>query len=268
MNALAPLPDPCPHTSGSGDLMTLAKQNLAKTLLFSVLVLLIGFAHAVQAQTAIRSDFDHDSTGFRLDGAHLVAQCGACHSRGIFEGTLRLCADCHEDGGTVVATAKPARHILSTQQCESCHATRSFLPLRRMDHIETVGDCVSCHDNQLAPGKPVDHPPASDQCDSCHLTVAFSPVRTFDHSGIVANCFSCHDGITAAGKPTGHLQTTNICEDCHRTDTFSLVVNFEHLQALGVCSSCHNGMLATGQGAGHVPTTAECDSCHNTTGWQ
>ena len=161
------------------------------------IVLIAGSAYS---QTAIRSDFDHDSTGFRLDGAHLVAGCGNCHAEGIFSGTLRKCADCHKVGGTVTATPQPVRHVLTTQECEACHATRSFLPLARMDHTQTVGDCVSCHDNQSAPGKPVDHPPTSDQCDSCHLTVAFSPVLRFDHTGIVNNCFSCHNGTVASGQ--------------------------------------------------------------------
>ena len=126
-------------------------------------------------QTAIHSDFDHDSTSFPLDGAHAISSCGNCHSRGVFAGTGRECEDCHRKGGTVTATAKPARHILATERCENCHATRSFIPLRRMDHNEVVGTCVSCHNNQLARGKFAGHPPASDECDDCHLTVAFSP---------------------------------------------------------------------------------------------
>lgn len=247
--------------------MTLYRADPAVALSTVLIVLLLSFSQAAWTQTAIRSDFDHDSTGFRLDGAHLITQCGACHSRGVFEGTLRNCADCHEDGGTVTATAKPARHILTTQQCEACHATRSFLPLQRMDHNETVGECAGCHDNQAARGKPVDHPPAGDQCDSCHLTVAFSPVRTFDHTGIVAGCFNCHNGVAASGKPPAHLPTSDLCEDCHNVNTFGFVAFFNHSQALGTCSGCHNGILASGQDAGHIPTTAECDACHNTTAW-
>jgi hypothetical protein len=146
-----------------------------KTIITCTLAVTVFIARLAFTQTSIRSDFDHDSTGFRLEGAHMIVSCGACHSRGIFAGTARNCADCHEDGGIVSATPKPARHILTTQQCDSCHAPRSFLPLHRMDHNETIGDCVSCHDNQTAIGKRVDHIPASDQCDSCHLTVAFRP---------------------------------------------------------------------------------------------
>jgi len=259
------------------EVLAVAKQGslylriaLLATCALTACVAITMLASQAFAQTQIRSDFDHDSTGFLLDGAHLIANCGACHSRGIFEGALRECQDCHADGSTVVATAKPARHIQTTEQCDSCHATRSFIPLARMDHMEVVGDCAGCHNNQIAPGKPIDHPPAGEQCDDCHLTVAFQPatiVGGFDHAGIVGNCFACHDGVTATGKSVNHLPTTNVCEDCHRTDTFSLVARFEHSQALGTCSGCHDGVRATGKDADHVPTTAECDSCHTTTDW-
>ena len=236
-------------------------------LVGGIALLMLLAAGAAQAQTAIRSNFDHDSTGFRLEGAHLISNCGACHDKGIFVGTLRECQDCHKHGGSVTATPKPARHILASERCESCHAVRSFLPLRRMDHNEAIGPCASCHNNQVAPGKPVDHPPAGDQCEACHLTVAFSPVSRFDHTGIVDNCFSCHNNVVATGKPPDHLPTTNICEDCHNVNTWSLVINFNHSQALGTCSGCHNGILASGQDADHIPTTAECDACHNTVSW-
>ena len=188
-------------------------------------------------QTAIRSDFDHDSTGFRLDGAHVVATCGECHSKGIFEGTLRECEDCHRYGSTVTATAKPARHVLTSERCVACHATRSFLPLERMDHAEAFGECSSCHNNRAAEGKPPDHPPAGDNCDACHLTSTFQAVLRFDHTGITSNCVSCHNGSTATGKTPNHLPTSDLCEDCHRTDTFSFVAFFDHTQALGTCSA-------------------------------
>lgn len=233
---------------------------LAAALAFTILAL----STDVNAQSALRSDFDHDSTSFQLDGAHIVASCGSCHRSGNFAGTLRECEDCHSQGGTATATAKPARHILTSQRCDSCHATRSFIPLQRMDHNEVHGECRSCHDNRIAQGKPVDHIPAGDQCQSCHLTVAFSPVVRFDHSGIATNCVSCHDGTKATGKPVDHLPTTNVCEDCHGTNTW-LGVAFDHLQAIGSCSSCHDGVKARGKHADHIPTDLECDACHNTT---
>ena len=161
-----------------------------------VALLLPGFAGA---QSTIRSDFDHDSTGFRLDGAHLASGCGDCHSRGIFEGTLRECEDCHTQGRIVTATPKPARHVLTSERCAACHATRSFVPLARMDHTEAFGDCVSCHNNQTVAGKPVDHPPAGDNCDACHLTSTFEVV-VFGQSGFRSDCADCGGAPNAVDR--------------------------------------------------------------------
>jgi len=192
----------------------------AACLVALVLLLVAFWPGTASSQTAIHSNFDHDSTSFRLDGAHVAADCGDCHRRGSFSSTLRECEYCHSQGGVVTATFKPARHIATTERCDSCHATRSFVPLERMDHNEAYGECVSCHNNNTALGKPVDHPPTGDQCESCHLTVAFSPVLRFDHTGITANCSSCHDGVTARGKDADHIPTTAECDDCHNTTAF------------------------------------------------
>jgi len=201
--------------------MSVRPRSRHNSLLAAVFLLVsIIWSGVVLSQTAIRSNFDHDSTSFPLDGAHVATGCGDCHRRGNFASTLSECEYCHTQGGIVTATFKPARHINTTQRCEACHATRSFIPLQRMNHNETYGECVSCHDNNTAPGKPVDHPPASDQCDSCHFTVAFSPVVRFDHTGIIGTCSSCHNGVIARGQDPDHIPTTAECDSCHNTTTF------------------------------------------------
>ena len=183
-------------------------------------LLAIFWSGTVLSQTAIRSNFDHDSTSFRLDGAHVATNCGDCHRRGNFASTLRQCEYCHTQGGIVTATFKPARHINTTQRCDACHSTRGFIPLERMDHNETYGDCVSCHDNNTAFGKPVDHPLTTDQCQGCHLTVGFSPVLRIDHTQALGTCSSCHNGVTARGKDADHIPTTAECDSCHNTVAF------------------------------------------------
>ena len=178
----------------------------------------LAFTSLCFAQTAIRSDFDHDSTGFPLDGAHLIANCGTCHAAGVFAGTPRQCADCHEDGSTIIATTKPALHIVSTQQCDACHATRSFIPLSRMDHNETVGECVSCHNNTIARGKTVNHPPAPDTCDSCHLTAAFSPQFIGAGASLqdIANYFD-----RDVDRRPATTALASLCGDCELTNAES-----------------------------------------------
>lgn len=120
------------------------------------------------SQVSISSDFDHFTTGFRLDGAHQFADCASCHIDGLFVGTPMRCVSCHEQASRVRATAQPARHITTTEQCESCHRTSSWVPVVRVDHFEVFGTCFSCHDNRRAMGKPVNHVPAPNTCDDCH----------------------------------------------------------------------------------------------------
>jgi predicted CXXCH cytochrome family protein len=230
-------------------------------------VALIRWSPVAWSQASVSSAFDHFTTGFRLDGAHQFAECSSCHVDGLFEGTPTHCGGCHTQASRIRATAQPTQHVSTTEFCESCHRTNVWVPVARVDHLETQGTCASCHDNRDAMGKPVDHIPTSDQCDDCHRSVAWAPAA-FSHTGITSGCFSCHNGMTATGKPVNHIPATNLCEDCHNTVMFSPVARVDHLQVLGVCSSCHNGTIARGQFVGHIPTTAECDTCHNTTSFR
>jgi hypothetical protein len=232
-----------------------------------VLALMLLLAAPAVAQRGGTAVFDHFTTAFRLDGAHQFAACESCHVDGLFAGTPLQCSGCHAQGTRVRATSQPAQHMLTTEFCDSCHRTTSWVPVVAVDHVEVFGTCVSCHDGGRAMGKPPDHIPASDQCDDCHRTIAFSPA-TFEHLGITSGCFTCHNGTTALGKPVDHIPATNICEDCHNLVSFSPVARVDHAQVLGVCSGCHNNVIAPGQFPGHIPTTAECDTCHNTTAWK
>ena len=183
----------------------------------SLLMLLLPLTGS--AQSSLASQFDHFTTGFRLDGAHQFATCGSCHVDAIFTGTPIFCAGCHTQASRVQASTQPAQHVLSSERCDACHQTDTWVPVVRVDHLEVFGTCASCHDGRIAMGKPFDHFPANEQCDSCHWTTAFAPAL-FDHVGIVSNCVSCHDGIQAMGKPFNHIPATNVCEDCHNTISF------------------------------------------------
>lgn len=222
---------------------------------------------AAPAQSSIASNFDHYTTGFRLDGEHQFAACESCHTDGMFVGTPRDCVGCHTESSRVRATTKTTQHVLTSERCDACHRTSGFIPIMRMDHLEAFGSCASCHDGRRARGKPPDHVPAGEMCDDCHRTTAFVPAA-FSHDSIVDNCASCHNGVVAMGKPVTHIQATNLCEDCHNVLSFSPVARVDHSQVLGTCSSCHNGVTATGQHPQHTPTTAECDTCHNTIAWR
>ena len=144
--------------------------------------------------------FDHFTTGFELDGMHRNVDCESCHVRGVFKGTPRTCAGCHDGSNRIANSAKSPRHMLTTAVCEACHTTTmSWNSVPVVDHEEVVGTCQSCHNGTYANPKPANHPQTSDDCEQCHNTYSWTTVA-FDHAGIVDNCVRCHDGSTATGK--------------------------------------------------------------------
>ena len=185
-----------------------------KSLVFVVLLLA---PLAGPCQSTLSSPFDHFTTGFRLDGAHRLATCESCHADGMFVGTPTRCAGCHAQPNRVRASTKPAQHALTSESCESCHRTDSWVPIARMDHLEVIGTCASCHNGQRGTGKPVTHIPASNTCEDCHSTMIWSPVRRVDHMQVLGTCSSCHNGVIAMGQHPQHIPTTAECDTCHNT---------------------------------------------------
>jgi hypothetical protein len=151
--------------------MSAWRKHLLALLLTAVLSCLA--IEQAQAQSASRSEFDHFTTGWPLEGAHRNSDCERCHVSGVFKGTPRECAACHARGGLIRSTAPPINHIRSTTQCQDCHSLTSWAPARRVDHTQVLGSCGSCHNGIIATGKTPDHPPASNQCELCHRTTTW-----------------------------------------------------------------------------------------------
>src|SRR5580658_1298291 len=107
---------------------------------------------AAAATSPITVPFDHLTTGVELDGVHRDLPCEACHLNAVFRGTPRDCGTCHIKGSLYDATPKTPSHILSTNNCAACHNTISFRPQVQVDHAETMGTCVSCHNGVIATG--------------------------------------------------------------------------------------------------------------------
>ncbi len=232
------------------------------------LLLMLAASTLVQAAPAAAVPFDHFTTGFELDGMHRSVDCESCHVHGVFKGTPRTCAQCHDGSNRVANSAKSPRHMMTTAVCEACHTTlMSWNTVAAVDHEEVIGTCQSCHNGTYANPKPVNHPPTSNDCEQCHNTYSWTTVA-FNHQGIVDNCVRCHNGSTATGKGPKHILTDNVCEDCHTTSFWQPVTVVDHAHVIGSCSSCHNGTVATGKPPGHLPTTAECNECHSTLAWK
>jgi len=214
---------------------------------------------------------------------HIAASgdCAACHTPLGFDVITRVdhdevfgvCSQCHD--GTV-AVGRSESHIETSQECNVCHGTDSFLDLAldgSFDHTGVSGSCSSCHNGTVALGmtpRPP-HPDTDTECGECHTTTTFrNPFP--DHSGsdvLGSRCDSCH-GVNAVGQPSGHPVTSVDCGTCHVTSTFSLGGVFNHRlvePSIQPCQSCHtdgNSIGAPGKSIGHPATMEDCGVCHNT----
>jgi hypothetical protein len=186
-------------------------------LVSALLLILTAMLFAVYA-VAAGEPFDHDTTGYLLNGAHTRVRCEVCHVNGVFKGTPLRCQGCHGDAAIIALTKKGPNHFTTNAACDDCHTEFNWVNAR-MDHTVVTGTCVSCHNGVNASGKGVNHVPSSNQCDDCHITIAWSPA-TFDHSGVTGPCMSCHNGVIAIGKPPGHVPTTDDCSSCHTTNAW------------------------------------------------
>ena len=173
------------------------------------------------------------------------------------------CVTCH-DGSS--ATGKPATHIAASNNCQNCHTTIAWLPVKIVDHSQVIGTCVSCHNGQIATGKPSRHVATTAGCERCHTTNAWTPAR-FDHAAVAAHtCATCHNGVQAIGMPRTHIPTTQSCDVCHGTLAFK-PAKVDHSAFVTGCASCHNNVAAVGMPTGHLGTRIDCSTCHSFPNW-
>jgi hypothetical protein len=253
--------------------------------------LALALALAPQAFAAeTRSSFDHLTTGFELIGQHRDLTCEACHANAIFKGTPKDCGACHGIGTSIRATAKPANHILSTDQCQACHTPVAWNPAVNFDHTQARGSCSTCHNGVQAQGKGPTHIVTDLECDACHTTLGWGGAL-FTHAGVTRGCASCHNNVSAQGVAATHFPINDPgakptpCEGCHSPTNYTAwgpgtLINHASVMAMQ-CADCHEtanflGMHpSTSTAAGDSrpsatldrlhPTAGDCGQCHNTT---
>ncbi len=137
------------------------------------------------------ASFDHNLSGFKLDGKHVDVTCNACHKNNVFKGTPATCAACHAD---------PTYHagMFPGQACSDCHSTASWRPAKYngthsfpMDHGEKNNTCADCHQPTLTQWT----------CSTCHAQNEIS--RKHQEEGIsdFSDCLRCH---ASGRKEEGH----------------------------------------------------------------
>jgi hypothetical protein len=106
------------------------------------------------------------------------------------------CKDCH-DGKS--ASGMPARHLMVSTSCDTCHRPTTWLPAQFNHNGITPNTCLACHNGMGASSKPAGHFMTSRSCDSCHKNMSWTPVN-YQHlsplyraSPDKLTCISCHD---------------------------------------------------------------------------
>lgn len=244
-----------------------SRSIIARTLQLMI-VLAFYFSAVADAQSGDGGRvFDHSQTGFGLEGSHAFVPCQSCHIDGQFAGTPRNCISCHSLSGRINATPKPIDHIPTTDQCDACHSPTLWPDIARVDHMQVIGPCIMCHNNQQVYGQHPNHIPTSNHCSDCHSELSWLPVN-FNHDGLT-NCVGCHNNVQAQGQPADHILSLNTCDSCHtNTVAWTPVPSVDHDAVIGTCSSCHNNVVVSGQPPDHIPTGAlECTTCHSLPSW-
>ncbi|MEQ9501644.1 MAG: hypothetical protein RIT81_32535 [Deltaproteobacteria bacterium] len=192
-----------------------------------------------------RRKFDHEKTGFTLDGRHRNIACTKCHlkklksGRTSYLGLKRTCDGCHGNTHRFTNTAL-------VKGCESCHPkgggkktklTAESLPF---DHAKQTGTALSgLH--------------AKAQCDDCHAKNKM-PMKT------KRSCGGCHR------QPHGRTFRRSDCSDCHAVTKRFVRSSFSHdrtdFKLRGVhkkpnCSRCHKRLK--------TPPKPTCQGCHGKT---
>ncbi|MBW2243682.1 MAG: cytochrome C [Deltaproteobacteria bacterium] len=267
-----------------------------------------------------KATFDHDTTKFRLEGAHEDVACRLCHADERFEKTPSDCATCHVSADVHKGSFGP--------QCGDCHDANQWKS-QLFDHDRDTkfpldgkhvgADCGACHKGQLyddpAPtdcnachqADDVHGERNGDQCQDCHATRSWVKIA-FDHDedtkwplrGGHAQvlCESCHPGNLddpVEKECLGCHQADDVhrgqqgeeCASCHDENSWTETVGFDHdlthfpllgLHATVACEECHTthayADAETDCVACHRPDdkheqrlTEACASCHNPNGW-
>ncbi|MEL6844201.1 MAG: cytochrome c family protein, partial [Bacteroidota bacterium] len=183
-----------------------------------------------------QDNFDHDLTGYTLEGQHDVIDCRECHQpeyiadpeirrrENTFLGLDQECLTCHDDYH---------QQTLSSD-CIQCHNFEAFQPAPGFDHDEADFALRGAHQE-------VD-------CRECHTESVRNGQEFVQYTDIpFARCTDCHDDVH-------NNQLPGACTQCHNETSFS--------RFLGQSRFNHN---RTGFELRGAHKREDCYSCHDKT---
>jgi hypothetical protein len=221
------------------------------------------------------AQFDHATkTKFPLTGAHIQAQCNACHIGGKFVGTSAACEGCHLEAFN--KTTSP-NHVNAGfhKDCAQCHTTTQWKGAK-FDHTaatkfpltgaHTSVQCAQCHTNNVFKGTLA-------TCEGCHLA-NYNKTTNPNHvtAGFPKDCTVCHTTAQWKGAKFDHTAATKFpltgahtsvqCAQCHTNNVFK--------GTLATCEGCHMANYNSTTNPNHAAAgfSKDCTVCHTTTQWK
>jgi len=224
-----------------------------------------------------KSKFDHQTTGYLLEGKHKEKKCVDCHkAENITDQTIKKkkftylglsaqCLGCHTD----------YHQKTMSVDCATCHSFDAFKPATKFDHSKSkfplkgkhqAVDCVKCHEISTLNGnkfqkfkgiqfnncvnchKDVHDNKFGPKCVECHSEDSFKAIKgigSFDHS---------KTNFKLEGK---HVNLA--CKLCHKV---SLTAPLKYARCMDCHSDTHNGQFTK------KAVTSDCKDCHNQNGYQ
>lgn len=180
--------------------------------------------------------YDHNSSGFELEGQHKKTDCKKCHVDLTFKLPNNNCMSCHTD-----------IHQMSLgNDCVRCHTSDNWL----------VNDVSQLHEEN---GFPLEGRHMVVSCIECHKN---SNTLTFERLG--TDCIDCHrTDYYAAQNPNHQLAGFGTdCRQCHEPFSTSWTGQFMHDffplekgHSNVACASCHINPV-------YAQISSECVSCH------
>ena len=219
--------------------------------------------------------FDHDLSGYKLEGAHKEVDCNECHKDDniidyeiadkeyTYLGLTTECLLCHEDEHKNTLPAN----------CSKCHTFDAFIPASLFDHDDSnfplLGehkkiDCAGCHQPDVAGIDEgyIYRGLKFSSCESCHSDV--------HDDRLGSNCIACHTERSfrsfSGGKNFKHNQTRfplrgkhkrAACKECHEIGkSYTTVFNDYWQSDFNECITCHEDIHEGKFGT-------DCRQCHN-----
>ncbi len=235
--------------------------------------------------------FNHNLTGYKLEGKHSGVKCAECHTRkrtgkpirssGIrYFDTSRSCNSCHMKDDIHYFKGKWAK-----KDCGSCHNVYGWDKTTKFDHGRETGyylkgnharlSCNKCHAPNGKKSARYDWPIRTKQCLSCHKDIHGQNLSPKFQGG---SCDKCHNqnkwsipqfDHSITGYPLKGAHAKIKCTDCHVQSKPNLKPkDFKYRGLDKQCASCHDDYHSfDSHRSKRYGSLLECQHCHNESFW-